>query len=51
MSTDIVTLPREDYESMVHELETLRRTDLYQRLLQFTENIQKKKYARSDLGF
>ena len=49
--TETVTIPRAEYESMVVELETLRRTDLYKRLLQFVQNIQKQKVTRADLGF
>jgi hypothetical protein len=51
MPTKTVTLPKEEYQQMVVELETLRRTDLYRRLLQFIENIQKKKFTRADLSF
>ncbi|MBS3125346.1 hypothetical protein J4211_03790 [Candidatus Woesearchaeota archaeon] len=48
---ETVTLPRKEFEQMVEELNTLRRTDLYKRLLDFTANIQKKKFTRADLGF
>lgn len=49
---DTVTIPREDYDQMKHELETLRRSDLYKRLLEFELNIsQGKKLTRKDLGF
>ncbi len=51
MTTETMTLPMEEYNSMVAELETLRRTDLYQRLLSFMQNIQHKKFTRADLGF
>ncbi|MBI4448735.1 hypothetical protein HY641_01775 [Candidatus Woesearchaeota archaeon] len=51
MDTETITLPRTEYNQMVSELETLRRSDLYQRLLQFMQNIQKQKFTRSDLGF
>ncbi len=51
MEAETVTIPRIEYEQMVTELETLRRTDLYKRLIQFIENIQKKKFTRTDLGF
>ena len=51
MATETVTLPRAEYQQMIIELETLRRTDLYKRLLQFIGNIQTKKFSRSDLGF
>ncbi len=46
-----ITIPKERYERMVVEIETLRRTELYKRLLQFMQNIQKNKSARKDLGF
>ena len=48
---ETVTIPKAEYEFMVSELETLRRTDLYKRFLHFVENIQKKKFTRADLGF
>ena len=48
---ETVTIPKSKYDQMVAELETLRRTDLYKRLLQFIQNIQKKKFTRRDLGF
>lgn len=51
MATETVTLPRAEYQQMVIELTTLRRTDLYKRLLQFMQNIQVAKFTRSDLGF
>ena len=48
---ETITIPRTEYELMVTEIDTLRRTDLYKRLLQFIMNIQQKKYFRKDLGF
>jgi hypothetical protein len=51
MSTETVTIPKEEYQQMRSEIETLRRTDLYKRLLEFMQNIQKKKFTRADLGF
>lgn len=51
MSTETITLPRAEYDQMIVELDTLRRSDLYKRLLQFSENIQKEKFTRADLGF
>ncbi len=48
---ETVTVPKKDFQQLVLELETLRRTDLYKRLLQFAQNIQKKKFTRADLGF
>lgn len=46
-----VVVPKKKYELMKAELETLRHTKLYVRLLEFTQNIQEKKFTRSDLGF
>ena len=51
MATETVTIPMAEYELMVSEIETLRRTDLYKRLLQFVQNIHKNKFTRADLGF
>ena len=51
MVTETITIPKEDYQLMVTEIETLRRTDLYKRLLAFVENIHKRKFTREDLGF
>ena len=48
---ETITISKTKYENMVNELEILRRTDLYKRLLEFMQNIQKKKFTRSDLGF
>ncbi|MBI4145765.1 hypothetical protein HY489_00320 [Candidatus Woesearchaeota archaeon] len=47
----MITVPKSEYKQMVAELETLRRTDLYKRLLEFMQNVQKKKFTRADLGF
>lgn len=49
--SETITIPKEEYQMMVAELETLRRTDLYKRLLQFIQNIQEKRFTRKDLGF
>ena len=48
---ETVTIPKQEYRKLLTELETLRRTDLYKRLLQFLMNIQNKKFTRADLGF
>ncbi|MCX6708880.1 MAG: hypothetical protein NTW67_04520 [Candidatus Woesearchaeota archaeon] len=48
---ETITIPKVEYQVMLAELETLRRTDLYKRLLQFMQNIQGKKFTRADLGF
>ena len=48
---ETITIPKQEYEQMIIEIDTLRRTDLYKRLLQFIQNIQVKKYFRKDIGF
>ena len=48
---ETVTIPRADFELMKKEIETLRHTSLYKRLLEFEKNISKKKFTRKDLGF
>jgi len=52
MTTDTVTVPRVEFEHMKQELDLLRGSKLYQRLLEFEENISKgKKFTRKNLGF
>jgi len=49
---DTVTIPREEFESMKQEIETFRSSKIYQRLLEFEQNIASgKKLSRKDLGF
>ena len=48
---ETITIPRIRFEKMEEELETLRNTSIYKRLLEFEQNIQKKKFTREDLGF
>lgn len=47
----MVTIPKEKYLEMKREIKILRNTKLYQQLLEFEENIKKRKYTRKDLGF
>jgi hypothetical protein len=50
--SETVSLPREEYELMVQELESLRNTGLYKRLLEFEQNLDEGKvFTRKDLGF
>lgn len=49
--TEMITIPKEEYEFLKKEVQTLRNQKLYKRLLEFEENIQSKKYTRKDLGF
>ncbi len=49
---ETITVPKIKFEQMQEEIKTLRKSKLYQRLLQFEQNIlQGKKYTRKDLGF
>jgi len=48
---DTVTVPKEEFELMKQELETLRNSKIYKRLLEFEENIKSERYTREDLGF
>lgn len=48
---ETITIPKEEYAQMKTELRMLRNTELYKRLLEFENNIKKKKYTRKDLGF
>jgi PHD/YefM family antitoxin component YafN of YafNO toxin-antitoxin module len=49
---DAVSIPREEYDRLMLELENLRNTHLYKRLLEFEKNIkQGKSFKRKDLGF
>lgn len=52
MQTEMVTVPKEEYERLKEELSILKNGKLYQRLLEFEKNIiNGKKYTRKDLGF
>jgi hypothetical protein len=49
---ETITIPKLEFEEMKVELETLRKSRLYQRLLEFEERIlEGKKFTREDLGF
>ncbi len=49
---ETVTLPKAEYEQIQTELETLRHSTLYKRLLEFERNIAEgKKFSRNDLRF
>jgi len=49
---DTVTIPREEFESMKQELDLLRNSKIYKRLLEFEHNISKgERFTRKDLGF
>ena len=49
---ETVTLPKTEVEQLHREIETLRNSSLYKRLLEFEKNIAKgRKFTRADLGF
>ncbi|MBS3156238.1 hypothetical protein J4413_03330 [Candidatus Woesearchaeota archaeon] len=48
---ETVTIPKVQFDRMKGQIELFSNTKLYQRLLQFEQNISKKKYTRKDLGF
>lgn len=48
---ETVTIPKDDFELMEREIETLRHTSIYKRLLEFEKNISNKKFTRKELGF
>ena len=52
MTSETIIISRQEFEQMKEELKVLRKTSLYQRLLEFEENIrQGKVFTRKDLGF
>ncbi len=49
---ELMKIPKREYEQMKIEIEILRNSKMYKRLLEFEKNISKgKKYFRKDLGF
>ncbi len=49
---DTVTIPKTEFEQMKTEIKTLRKSDIYLRLLEFELNIVRgKTFTRKDLGF
>ena len=49
---ETITLPRSELEQLHRELETLRNSGLYKRLLEFEKNISEgNRFTRADLGF
>lgn len=51
MTTDTITISKEEYEILKKENELLKNQKIYKRLLEFEENIKSKEYKRKDLGF
>lgn len=49
---ETITIPRMQFEQMQIEIETLRHSSLYKRLMEFEQNIAMgRKFTRNDLGF
>ena len=48
---EMITMPKIKFEKMTLEIQTLRNSKLYKRLLEFEGNIKKKRFTREDLGF
>ena len=49
---ETITLPKTELEQLHRELETLRNSGLYKRLLEFEKNISEgRRFTRADLGF
>jgi hypothetical protein len=49
---EMITIPKPEFEKMKQEIEVLRNSNLYKRLLQFEQNILNGRvYTRRDLGF
>lgn len=50
--SETIILPREDFNLMKREINTLRNTKLYIRLLEYMNNVLAgRKFTRKDLGF
>ncbi len=48
---ETVTIPKENFELMQREIEILRHSKVYKRLLEFEKNISIKKFSRKYLDF
>lgn len=49
---ETIIIPKEQFEKMKTELEVLRKSKIYRRLLEFEKNIAEgRKFTRKDLGF
>ena len=49
--SESITIPKEEYDLMKRELESLRNSKLYKRLLEGEKNMKSSVYTRKDLGF
>ena len=49
---ETITIPKAELEQLQKELEILRNSSLYKRLLEFEKNIAEgRRFTRKDLGF
>ncbi|HIH11703.1 TPA: hypothetical protein HA241_05920 [Candidatus Woesearchaeota archaeon] len=49
---ETITIPKIQFEQMQVEIETLRHSSIYKRLMEFEQNIVSgRKLSRNDLGF
>ena len=49
---ETVTIPRDEYDSLVRDSRMLQKSHLYQRLLEYEESLAENgEYTREDLGF
>lgn len=48
---ETITIPKTEYIQMKAEIETLRKSHLYKKVLQSKEELKEKVYTRADLGF
>lgn len=48
---ETVNIPKEEFEKMIMEIKMFRDSKIYQRLLEFEENIKNKRFTREDVGF
>ena len=48
---ETITIPKEIFQQMESEINLLKNSNTYQRLLEFEENIKNKKFTRKDIGF
>ena len=48
---ETITIPIERFRQMEMEIRMFKDSNIYQRLLEFEDNIKNKKFTRKDLGF
>ena len=48
---ETISIPKEKFEKMEMEIKMFRNSKIYQRLLEFEDNISEIKFTRKDTGF